>query len=227
MNQQTFNKLFDIFQKNISDFADKSGGMRDNARIMTQRGLPSTVELSVAYSGFKISFLYHSGRGGGAKSVVSCLFYKTGDGDKLGFLPHEIMNAIDENDFSRYIFAYLYNENEMERALNCLCNKLSAKIADIGALFADEERFAALKNDKKEDINGLFGRDAFLQAAELGGEAGEQFLMRVYDVYYNTVIARFTSFGYAKLIEGDIAAAKKRYSMFHHLSAPTDHRESG
>ncbi len=218
MNQQTFEKLFDVFQKNISEFADKSGGLRDNARIVTQRGLPTTVELSVAYSGFKISFLLHSGRGGGAKSVVSCLFYKTGDGDKLGFLPYDIMNEIDENDFSRYIFCYLYDENELNRAVNCLCDKIGGKLADIGELFADGERYEAMKNAKKQDINEFLGRDAFEQAKALGHEQSERFLMRVYDIYYNAVVSRFTSFGYAKLIEGDKPAAKKRYSMFHHLS---------
>ena len=219
MNQQTFKNLFDVFQKNISEFADKSGGIRDNARIMTQRGLPSTVELSVAYSGFRISFLYHSGRGGGAKSVLSCLFYKTGDMDKLGFLPYDVINEVDQNDFSRYIFSYLYNENQLSTAVTCLCDKIGAKLSDIGELFANDERYAALKQAKKQDINELLGRDAFEQAEALGREQGERFLMRVYDIYYNAVVSRFTSFGYAKLIEGDKPAAKKRYNMFHHLSA--------
>ena len=56
-----------------------------------------------------------------------------------------------------------------------------------------------------------------MQAEGLGAD-GKSFLLRVYDVYCNSVIARFTSYGYARLMAGDFKEAKKRYSMFHHLS---------
>lgn len=217
MNQQTFNKFFEVFQKEISDFAQKSGGIRDNARVITRRGLPATVELKVAYSGFKIGFFYHAGGINGAKSVVSCLFYKTGDDDGLAFLPNDVMNEIDENDFSRYIFSYLYDEEQVRRAIDCLCTKVQNRLEAVAALFADDARYERLRQQKKEDINELFGRDAFLQAEELG-DGGKSFLMRAYDIYYNSVVSRFSSYGYARLIAGDKIQAKKRYSMFHHLT---------
>ena len=200
MNQQTFNNFFEVFQKEISDFAKNSGGIRDNARVITRRRLPATVELKVAYSGFKIGFFYHAGGTNGAKSVVSCLFYKTGDEDELAFFPHEVMNEIDENDFSRYIFSYLYDEEQLKRAIDCLCAKVGAGLDAITAFFADSERFERLKAQKKEDINGLFGNDVFLQAKELG-DSGKSFLMRAYDIYYNSVVSRFSFMRLSSLFE--------------------------
>ena len=178
MNQQTFNSFFDTFQKEISDFADKSGGIRDNARFITRRRSPATVELRVAYNGFKIGFFYHAGGGHGAKSVVSCIFYKTGDTDGPGFLANEVMNEIDDGDFSRYVFSHLYDEEQIKLATGCLCKKLGAKLEAIGGFFADDTRYLPFRQTIKENINELFGRDAFLQAEGLG-EDGKSFLLRV------------------------------------------------
>lgn len=219
MKAQKFNEFVKAFAVKVTAFAAESGGSLGDTRVITVRSVPATVEISVSYGSVRLAFLYHVGRGNGPKSVLSCLLSRAGDPQKLSFLMYDVVNIIDEQDFSAYTYAYLNDTAALERAFDSMSQRISRNLDKICELFGDEERFCSLSRAKREDICGLFGRDVFERSRALESDERERYLSRIYDMFYSTVISRFASYGYSRFTAGDSAAALKRYGMLHHLTA--------
>lgn len=212
------NKILSQFKKSVKKIADATEGRFEGEKILTVRRRVTAIEGSVRYRDFRISFLYHVGRGSGPKSVLSLLLYKDGDPLSVPYLMYDAMNIIDNTSFDCYTYSFLPDSTALAEAFEYLEGKLAYYFPKLCGLFADDEKYKYLRTQKVDDIIGFFGRDVFAQAESMDSDSRERYLSRVYDVFFSTVTTRFASGGYSLFLSGDKDGALRRYNMFRYLT---------
>ena len=212
-------QALDLLKQNVSDFAAKTNGQFAGERtIMSGRRIP-LCEAIVDYPTFKLSFMYHVGSKRGPRSVLSCLFYVKSEHQAMGYFVCEVLNIIDPDDFSPYIYAYIPDGEALKSCLEELCQKLLLKFDKINALFYSPEQCARLRETKHADINAYFDRDVFKAAKELEGETAANYLRRVYDMFFAHVLSFFVSQSYGCYLDGD---KKRALALFNRSRMPTE-----
>lgn len=215
------NNVLEILKQKVSRFASDTNGSFQGERILLSRGRVPVCEASVEYPMFKLSFMYHSGSRRGPKSVLSCMFHIKSEEQSMGYLIYDLLNIIDENDFSCYTYAYIPDDTAFEKCIDELCSKLLAKFDRINELFYNGEECIRLRETKKNDINNFFGKDVFEAADNFEADARVSYFRHVYDLFFAHIMSFFVSRCYALYQNGE---KKRAYAAFNRSRVPTEYQ---
>ncbi len=212
------NEALQILKQKISKYAADTNGQFAGERLLVGRGRAQVCEASVDYPMYRLSFLYHKGARRGPKSVLSCMFHIKGSERSMGYLIYDLLNIIDENDFSCYTYPFIPDAPSLALCCDELCDKLYKKLDKINALFDDPESVKTLRDTKMQDINNYFDKDIIKSTESVDAEVRDNYLRHVYDLFYAHLMSFFVSRAYAFYLDGD---KKSALSHAHSMRAPS------
>ncbi len=202
-----FNKAVEILKQKTESFSLTVGAKFLGAQVVAIKHHPSVCVGAVEFSSFRLHITYRVGRNRGPKSILSCMFFAKNDTLGLGYQMYDVLNFIDTDDFSPYIYAYLPDADALDYACNELFGKLGGKMDKIKEFFDSPENVSRLRDAKVFDINAYFGRDVFEVADSLEPDAKKSYLAHVYDVFFSHTMSHFISLGYAFYLNHDKKSA--------------------
>lgn len=204
-----FNNAVVILKEKVQRFADGTGAKFLGEQVVAVKRQPSVCNAAVEYDSFRIHITYRVGRARGPKSILSCMLFAKNDTLGMGYQIYDILNVIDENDFSPYTYPYLPDTDALSGACDELLQKLTDKLDKIKEVFDSPECVARLRDTRVSDINDYFGKDVFEVADSLEDDAKRSYLAHVYDVFFSHTMSRFVSQGYAFYLNGDKKSASR------------------
>ena len=142
------NDIKHILKQKTEQFAINVGAKYLGEQVLSVKRVPSVVAQTVEFTSFRMHIAYRVGRPRGPKSTLSCLFFSKTDVLGLGFQIYDLLNVIDEGDFSPYTYAYLPDADAISGACDELLQKLTSKIEKINELFDSPESVAKLREAK-------------------------------------------------------------------------------